>query len=357
MHIVVVGLNYRSAPIELREKLAFTSEQLPQALARLRVEMGLRESAILSTCNRIEIYAGVPDWQQGIPRLQHFLSSHGRLDHHLVTSRCYQTAEPGSVQHLFAVASGLDSMVLGESEILHQVKRAYAVAKEAGSTGKVFNVLFQRAFNAAKAVRSQTAIGQGCASIATLAVELSEKIFGRLNRATVVLVGAGKIGEATLKHLVARGASRLRIVNRTADRIQSLAQSYAASLVSLDQLQDQLLDADIVISSATAPAYLLRQTDIAQAMRTRHHRPLCLIDLGLPRNIDPASGRMDNVYLFNIDDLQELITQTYQQREASLSHSRAILHAKVEHFLRWWTNERSRCTPHVPSVSELVAVP
>jgi len=354
MHIVLVGLNHRSAPIELRERLAFRREQLPEVFARLRGDVGLQEAAILSTCNRVEIYAGVPELHGTVDRLQRFLGDHSGVELPGLAAHLYHYSEPRSIQHLFSVASGLDSMVLGEAEILHQVKHAYEWARESGATGKVFNVLFHRALNTAKAVRTQTAIGRGCTSIGAVAVELSEKIFGQLSGATVLLIGAGKIGEATLKRLHDRGIREVRIMNRSCERAVRLAEEYHAIAVSFDDLRAHLREADIVISSTSASEVLLSREDVQLAMRERHQRPLCLVDLGVPRNIDSSVAILENVYLFNVDDLQGLIEHSHQERQQALGESHAIIDRKVELFLSWWREEGVPC---VPAFSGPAAVP
>ena len=345
MHIIVVGLNHRSAPIELRERLAFRREQLPQALARLRDEVGLQEAAILSTCNRVEIYAGVPELNGTIRRLQRFLSDHSSVPMPFLAERLYSHAEPQSVRHLFAVASGLDSMVLGEAEILHQVKHAYAWASEAGATGKVFHGLFQRALNAAKAVRAQTMIGHGCMSIGTVAVELAQKIFTDLSGAVVLLVGAGKVGELALHQLARRGVRELRIMNRSPSRATNLAERYRAIPVPFERLRAQLLEADIIVSSTSASAAMLGREDIASIMPARHRRPLCLVDLGVPRNIDPRVGTIERVHLFDVDDLQGLVEHAHHGRQHAVDDSRIIIEQKVECFLSWWQREVATCVP------------
>ncbi len=344
MHIVIVGLNHRSAPIELRERLAFAKEQLPQAFARLR-EHGLQEAAILSTCNRVEIYAGVPELNGSVSRLQQFLSEHSGVALSNLSPSLYSYTQPRSIQHLFSVASGLDSMVLGEGEILQQVKHAYEHAKAHGATGKVLNVLFQRALNTAKTVRTQTAIGRGCTSVGSVSVELSEKIFGQLSGAVVLLIGAGKIGELTLKRLADRGVREVRVANRSLDRAVELAAGYRAMPVPLDDLEGHLLESDIVISSTGAPSYLLSRASIAAAMRQRRQRPLCLVDLGVPRNIDPEAGALENVYLFDVDDLQGLVDHSHKERQQAVAHSQAIIDQKVEGFLSWWREEVVPCVP------------
>ena len=353
MHIVVIGLNYRSAPVELRERLAINREQLPAVLAQLRGQAGVEEVVILSTCNRVEIYAGVPQLDGTIDRLQLFLSEYGRLALPELRAHLYSYTEPDSVRHLFTVASGIDSMVLGEGEILHQVKHAYELAREHGATGKVFNVMFQRALNAAKAVRTQTAIGRGCTSVGTVAVELAAKIFGDLQGAVVTLLGAGKIGELTLKRLMVRGVGDVRIVNRSAQRAQLLALQYGASAVALEALEQQLLEADIIITSSSAPGYVVQQPAVARAMRGRCQRPLCLIDLGVPRNVEPSVGSLENVYLFDIDDLQGLVDHHHQGRQQAVVAAQVIVDEKTERFVSWWQDEVAAC---VPSGSGLVAV-
>jgi len=354
MHIILVGVNHRSAPIELRERLAFRREQLPEAFDRLREEVGLSEAAILSTCNRVEIYAGVPEADGTVARLRRFLSERGGIEPAGLAERVYHYTEPQSVRHLFSVVSGLDSMVLGEGEIVHQVKHAYEWAKHCGATGKVFNVLFQRALNAAKAVRAQTGIGCGRTSIGTVAVALSEKIFGRLAGRTVLLIGIGKIGELTLKRLADRGVRDIRLMNRSPERAAEAAARYRATPLPLERLQEELLEADIVITSTGAPGHLLCRADIEQAMRKRHQRPLCLVDLGVPRNIEPSAGRLDNVYRFDVDDLQGVVEHGHRARQEAVDQSRLIIDHRVERFLSWWREDLERCEP---SPSALAAAP
>lgn len=339
MHIVLVGLNHRSAPVELRERLAFRREQLPAACARLLQEAGLAEAAILSTCNRVEIYGGVREMDGTVPRLSRFLSDHGQVALPELTARLYSAAEPQSIQHLFSVASGLDSMILGEGEILHQVKAAYEVARDSGATGKALNGLFQRAFNAAKTVRARTGIDQGSRSVGGMAVELAGKIFGHLGDAAVLLVGAGKVGELTVQRLAARGVRRLRIMNRSPDRAAALAGAHGADTARLEALDTELAAADIVITSTSAAAPLLTRERVAGVMPRRHQRALCLVDLGVPRNVEPAVGGLENVYLFNIDDLCGLVDRTSREREAARQASQLIIDEKVDRFLAWWQTE------------------
>jgi glutamyl-tRNA reductase len=328
MPILVVGANYRSCPIEVRERLAFRTEQLASAYAALRDHVGLTESLILSTCNRVEIYAKTsgPDGAAG--KLASFLSAHSRLGEEMLHPQLYVYTEPSSIRHLFRVASGLDSMVLGETEILHQVKRAYEQAQQHGTTGKALNVLFQKALNAGKAVRAQTAISAGCLSVGTVAIEFAQKIFGDLAPYTVLLAGAGKIGEMVLQRLTERGVSRVRILNRTLERAQAMAARYGGQAAGLDQLAAQLCEADIAITSMSSPNVILSRAVVEQIMAARRHRPLCLIDLGVPRNIELDAGELENVYLFDVDDLQGLIDHNHQRRQQALQAAQAILEQK-----------------------------
>jgi glutamyl-tRNA reductase len=345
MHIVVVGVNHRSAPIEVRERLAFSSEQMPKMLARLRKELGLEEAAILSTCNRVEIYGMLPSHGGAVERLEEFLSGYGGLPHKELIPRLYRLWDSDTVRHLFRVASGLDSMVLGEAEILQQVKAAYETARLHGAVGKTFNGLFQRALNTAKSVRSQTGIGRGGMSVGSVAVELAQKIFSRLSETTVLLIGAGKIGELTLKRLADRGVRRIRLMNRSLERAAALAAQYTASAVPLEHLALELLDAEIVVTSTSAPGHLLTQADIAQTMRTRHQRPLCVVDLGVPRNVEPSVGALENVYLFDVDDLKGLLDHHHRERQAAVASADVIVDQKVAQFVSWWETEVQRCEP------------
>ena len=341
-HIILVGVNHKSAPIELRERLAFRPEQISTALHSLQRDIGLHEAAILSTCNRVEIYGAAADSNGTLERLYRFLSEHSGIDRAQLSRRLYSYTEPQSVHHLFAVASGLDSMVIGEAEVLAQVKQAYAWARECQTTGKVLNALFQRALNAAKAVRSETALGRGSTSIGAASVELAGKIFKRLSEAVVLLIGAGKNGEVTLKRLMQRGIRDVRIMNRSPERAAQLAIEHGVTPLALERLPAQLREVDILISSTSAPGYLLRHADVAPVMPARHQRPLCLVDLGVPRNIEPAIGTLENVYLFDIDSLQGLVELSNEQRQEAVGHSQRILERKVERFLSWWTEELSQ---------------
>lgn len=344
-HILVVGFNHRVAPVALRERLAFRGDDLAGAFQQLRSALGMRETAILSTCNRVEIYACALEREEAISRLQRFLGDRGGLDRQGLAQSCYGLAEPDSVRHLFSVASGLDSMVLGEAEILHQVKDAYERARRHGATGKVFNVLFQRALNTAKAVRTRTEIGRGGTSAGSVAVDLAQKIFGDLGGVTALLIGAGEIAELTLKRLTARGVRQAFVINRSPERAAELAARYGAQAGRLERLAEHLVGAEVVIASTSAPGYLVSRAEVQQTLRRRRGRPLCLVDLGVPRNIDPAVGGLESVYLFNLDDLDGLIRHIRVERQQAVDHAKVIIDQKADRFLCWWQEERAACVP------------
>jgi glutamyl-tRNA reductase len=339
MHIIVVGLNHRAAPLDVREQVAFGPDQISPALLRLQRDHGLHEAAILSTCNRVELYASASDVPGTVERLSRFLSIHSGLPVGGLRARLYSFSEPASVRHLFSVASGLDSMVLGEAEILRQVKDAYEWARGSGTAGKAFNALFQRAFNAAKTVRAQTGIGQGQVSIGSVAVELAEKIFKQLSGATVLVIGVGKIGFLTLKRLTQRGVREVRIMNRSLERAVTAADTLGGRALPWERLSEQLAEVDLVITSTAAGEYLLTRAAIARAMRERRRRALCVVDLGVPRNVDPTIAHLENVYLFDVDSLTAVVERATRARQGVVDDCLRIIDRKVALFLSWWQAE------------------
>lgn len=287
MNIVVVGANHKSCPIELRERLAFRSEHLPIAYRSLQ-QCGVSESLILSTCNRVEVYASAAESEASCARVAAFLSAHSGVGDALET-RLYRYAEPDSVAHLFRVTSGLDSMVLGETDILHQVKHSYELALQLGTTGKTLNALFQKALNAAKAVQARTGVGRGCVSVGTVAIELAQKIFGDLRAYRVLLVGAGDIGELVMQRLADRGVAQRTILNRSLERAQCLAASYGGQAGPLTDLEAQLLVSDIVITSTSATEALVTKATLSRLMSKR--RQPAADDLAERRQIGPHAER------------------------------------------------------------------
>jgi glutamyl-tRNA reductase len=325
----ILGINHKTAPVALREKVAFDDERMRQALRTLRLENGVAEVVILSTCNRTELYwagsASAAELTQWLER------HHGNaLD---LAPSLYTHHERRAVEHAFSVASGLDSMVLGEAQILGQLKEAYRLAQEAGSTGPALNKLFQAAFSAAKRVRTETQIGANAVSIASATVSLARRVYSDLGERSALLVGAGEMIALTARHLATAGVKRMVIANRGLERAQALAAEVGAKAVGLSDLDRELVQADIVISCTASPVPLISKTAAAAAVHTRRRRPIFMVDLAVPRDIEPAVADLEDVYLFSIDDLQQLVDENRQQREVAAGGARLVIEEEVARFL------------------------
>jgi glutamyl-tRNA reductase len=348
MSIIAVGLNHRSAPVQLRERFAFSEATLPAALRELRQTTAMEEAVILSTCNRVEIYAATAgNAREGCERLHRFLHAHhGQAA--LLESELYRLEEPQSVVHLFRVACGLDSMVLGETEILGQLKRAYELARHHGHTGARLNRVFQRAFSVAKHVRTQTNIQRGSTSVASVAVELTERIFQSLSDRCVLVIGAGDTSEKTARALSSRGVRGVRVANRTWERAAELANALGGQAVPFERLAEELARADIVISSTAAPRYVLDRTLLASVLRGRRDRPLLLIDLAVPRDIEPEVNFLEGVYLYNIDDLQSIAEDALRLRREEVARCEAIIAERARALLDHPPRDPKATAPHSP---------
>ena len=329
MSFKILGINHKTAPVALREKVAFSEDRLVAALRLLRQEMGVAEAVILSTCNRTEVY-----WSGAVSGadLSKWLERHHGEDLDLAPS-LYVHQESRAVEHAFSVASGLDSMVLGEVQILGQLKDAYRVAQESGSTGPVLNKLFQAAFSAAKRVRSETRIGANAVSLASATVSLARRVYSDLTAHSALLVGAGEMNALTARHFMSAGIKRMVIANRTLERAQALAAEIKAHAVSLDVLDKELADADIVISCTASPTALVTKSAVEAAIRERRRRPIFMVDMAVPRDIEPEVADLEDVYLFTIDDLQQLVDENIQQREAAAGGARLLISEEVARFL------------------------
>jgi glutamyl-tRNA reductase len=333
MNVVVIGLSHHSSPVELRERFAFAEAKVPDALKSLRESGIAGEAVILSTCNRVEIYAATPlESAQAFTELKHFLVAVHAYDAAL-GDELYTFAEPQSLHHLFKVACGLDSMVLGETEILGQLKQAYALAHRHGHTGARLNKAFQRAFNVAKHVRTETNIQRGSVSVASVAVELAEKIFTSLNDREVMVIGAGDTSEKTARALLARGARSIIVANRSHDRAMALANELGGRAVQFGDWAAEFGKIDIVISSTAAPHHILDRVKLEALMKSRRNRPLLLIDIAVPRDIDPEVNFLENVYLYNIDDLQAIADDYLRLRKEEIARCEAIIAEKVKQLL------------------------
>lgn len=325
MDILVIGLNHRTAPVELREKLALTAKEQSDALAHLKLRT--REAALLSTCNRVELYLVAEQAADARRAAREFLSS--RFHAPTLPSILCEFSALRSIEHLFAVASGLDSMVVGETEIFGQVKEAYQRAVEAGTTGAVLHRLFQKAFQVAKHIRTHTAIGAGNVSVGSVAVDLAEKIFGNLARHRVMILGAGQMSEATARALLQRGVPSLIVSNRTFERAEKLAAELQGRAVRFDDWEQEFSAVDIIISSTAAPHAILTRDKLAPLMANRHHRPLFLIDIAVPRDIEPSCNDLDGVFLYNIDDLQSIAQQNLAARQKEIQRCEGIIRAQA----------------------------
>jgi glutamyl-tRNA reductase len=322
MKLFVAGLSYKTAPVELREKLAVHPTHLRCHGCRLKLAGNLSEVVLLSTCNRVEVY-GVTPWVNGnVNRLfQQLAGSDADFAPYL-----YIKEGAEAVQHLFSVVSGLDSMVIGETEITGQVKQAYQAAQEAKLTGRVTNRLFQTALQTAKEIRTQTGIGRGATSVGSVAVELAERIFDRnLSEKTVMIIGAGKMGEACVKHFAKKGARSVLVSNRSYERAENLANEFGGRAVRFDDCLSALAEADIVVSSTGCPQTILHRADIAAILPQRGGRPLFLVDIAVPRDIDADVEQLDNVFLYNVDHLESIVQENVRHREQELARCRGII--------------------------------
>lgn len=336
MSLVVTGLNHTTAAVELREKVIFTEEAIPKALAALRKRLTDAGVVILSTCNRTEVYAHQTDDAQDVQdEIRGFLAQWNDLDEDVLREVLYEYREREAVGHLFRVASSLDSMVVGEQQILGQVHDAYLLAHREQATDKVLNALFQRAFSAAKRVRAETNIGSGKVSVSSVAVDLAVSIFMDLSDKTVMVVGAGEMGELTLKALVSRGVGKVLVANRSLARAESLAAPYDGKAVPLADLDFHLHRADILLTSTGAPGVIIQRGHLRDAVKRRGGEPIFVIDIAVPRDVDRSAQDLDNVYLYDIDDLQEVADQNMEARRAEVGLCLEIIEKGVDQFCMW----------------------
>lgn len=325
MQLALVGLSHKTAPVEVRERLAFESERIGDALRSLRSYDGISEAMILSTCNRVEILASAPHNDP----LQEFLCSWHRVSPDSVAHYLYNLRDNDVIRHLFRVASSLDSMVVGEPQILGQVKDAYRAAHDAGTVGLEIGSLLDRTLMVAKRIRSETGIAQSAVSVSYAAVELARKIFGDLSGKSVMIIGASKMGELAARHLKRAGVSMVMVTNRTFDRAVEMAQLFDGAAVQFEQLSDHIDRADIVISSTGAPHFVITRPDAEQIIRKRKNKPVFFIDIAVPRDIDPAVNEIDNLFLYDIDDLQQTVDDNIRDRLDEASRAEEIIDHEV----------------------------
>lgn len=338
MHIIVVGLNHRTAPVQIRERFAFRKSEFSKLLNDVSKEATFEECAILSTCNRLEVYGITSAPERSYLSIKQFLARKGSLADD-ISAFLYNHIEPRSIYHLFHVASGLDSMVIGETEIVGQVKEAYILAKENRAIGKFLNGLFQKALNASKHVRATTQVSAGLVSVGSVSVELAEKIFGALRQAKVFVLGAGTMAETILKHLKDKGTESVVVSSRSYQRAQGLVARCGGRAVSFDNFKDEMKDADIIITSTSSPHFLISHFDVCAIMGARKQKPLFFIDISVPRNTEPEVAGVDGVYLYNIDDLEKIVAENLKKRSSLIEECRAIIDRKARLFLEWFYKE------------------
>ena len=339
MPLLALGLNHQTAPVSVRERIAFAPERLQSALRDLLDYGGAREAAILSTCNRTEVYCGLKD--ENGRQVVEWLGDYHKLRTVDLQPYLYRYTNQRAVRHILRVASGLDSLVLGEPQILGQIKAAYQVANSAGALGVRLERLFQHTFSVAKQVRTDTRIGASPVSVAFAAVGLARQIFADLPRCAALLIGAGDTIELVARHLHESGVGRLIVANRTLERAHALAASFAGYAIALDEISAHLGEADIVIASTASPDPLLGATLVRQCLKQRRHRPMFMVDLAVPRDIDPAVAELDDVYLYTVDDLKDIIQNNLRSRQAAAQQAEEIIDTQVEHFMAWLRTQGS----------------
>jgi glutamyl-tRNA reductase len=328
-NIVLLGVNHKTAPVELRERLAIPSSRLAEATLSLVGRPGVREGMILCTCNRVEM---LTCQESPAPDLLHFIHEYFSIDPATLRPHVYEYREREAVRHLFRVAASLDSMVVGEPQILGQVKQSYSVARDVGAVQGNLDLLLQRAFSVAKRVRTETQIGSSSVSIASVAVELASKIFGSLEGTRVLLVGAGKMSEVAARHLIAHGAHSIMVANRTRERAAALAADFDGETVDFDSLYDVADRADIVITSTGSEHPIFRREHGQTFLHRRRNRPMFFIDIAVPRDVDPEMNRLDGIFVYNIDDLQSVATSHHADRAREAEQAEGIISREVERF-------------------------
>ncbi|MNZ54576.1 Glutamyl-tRNA reductase [compost metagenome] len=336
MHIITVGLNYRTAPVEVREQFAFAERDLPEALSQLIETKSIMECVIVATCNRTEIYAVVDRHHLCGHYIRSFMERWFKLPRQQFTNHLYMYEDEKAIEHLFRVASGLDSMVIGETQILGQVKDAFLLAQQQKTTGTIFNMLFKQAVTMAKRAHTETSIGESAVSVSYAAVELGKRIFGEFYKKTVMVIGAGETGELTAKHLYANGAERVIVVNRTYERAAKLADKFNGTALSMEEASERLHEADIIISSTGSNGYVLTRQQVTAAMKQRKAKPLFMIDIAVPRDLDPSIAAVENVFLYDIDDLEGIVESNLEHRRQEAAKIEAMISEEIELFDQWY---------------------
>jgi glutamyl-tRNA reductase len=335
MNILVIGLNHKTAPIEVREKVAFDGTKLEEAINALKKSDEVKENIILSTCNRVEIYAGVNDIDSGTESIKSFLSDFHKVPRDLLDRSLYLHKGTDAIRHMYRVASSLDSMIVGEPQILGQLKDAYETALKNKTTGVVLNKLMRKSVSVAKRIRTETKIAESAVSISFAAVELAKKIFDDLSTKSFMLIGAGEMAELAARHLINCGVKDVFITNRTMARAEELALEFHGKVIPFENFIQELLHTDIVICSTGAPHYILLKEQVHKTMKERKQKPMFIIDISVPRNIDPQINDLDNVYLYDVDSLQGIVETNIQERAKEAEKAERIVDDEIVSFLKW----------------------
>jgi glutamyl-tRNA reductase len=332
MQVLLVGLNHHTAPVSVRERFAFSKHRLPEALDSFIDGEHLTEGMILSTCNRVELLSVTPhEPHEGIHYVESFLTNfHRKIDG--IHEHLYQRAEVDAIRHVFRVTASLDSMIVGEPQIMGQVKEAYAVAQDAGKMGPVLSKLMHKAFNVAKRVRTETKVGSNAISVSYAAVELARRIFNSLEGHTVMLVGAGEMAELAATHLLNAGASRIIVSSRSLDKATQLAEKFQGEALAFDDYRSRLAESDILIFATAAPHFVIEPEDVKAAMARRHNKPMFIIDISVPRNVDPRINLIEHVFVYDVDDLQAVINANLREREAEARKAELIVEDEITRF-------------------------
>ncbi|WP_338470424.1 glutamyl-tRNA reductase [Niallia sp. XMNu-256] len=335
MHIIVVGINHKTAPVEIRERLTFEPSQLGDAMKKLKEKKSILENVILSTCNRTEIYAVVDQIHTGRYYIKDFLSEWFQIEKEEFTPFLFIYEVDGAMEHLFKVTCGLNSLVLGETQILGQVRSSFLLAQEEGTIGTVFNQLFKQAITLAKKAHSNTDIGANAVSVSYAAVELAKKVFGSIENKHTLILGAGKMGELAIQNLQGSGATKITVLNRTYEKAEKVASRFNGQAKSLNELESALIDADILISSTGAQDFILTKEVVEAAAKQRKGKPLFMVDIAVPRDLDPAIAELDSVFLYDIDDLEGIVQANLQERKKAAEAIMLMIEEEIVEYKQW----------------------
>ena len=338
MHIVIVGLSHKTAPVEIREKLAFAPTAMERPLRQMLELATITEGLIVSTCNRVELCAVTKEPDAAIAELRRFLTEYHEISTEEINENLFDYQGEEAIRHLFRVSSSLDSMVLGEPQILGQIKTAYGYAAEFKTAGLILNRFLHKAFSVAKRVRTETAIASNAVSVSFAAVELARKIFDRLDNKGVMIIGAGEMCELAARHFVSNGISKVLVTNRTFERAEKLAAEFDGKAVPFDSFADHLAEVDIVMTSTGAPNFILGKRQMEEVLKRRKNRPMFLIDIAVPRDIDPKVNDISNTYLYDVDDLQGVVQANLKERQKEAGKAEAIVEQEIGQFHQWLGN-------------------